>query len=166
MRPDAPEVRALLRRCRVVRIATLSPRGWPLLTPLWFVCHRGRIYMGLRADSPAARNAAANPEVTLLFEEENAPHPKRLLRIRGRAALRSIPELRWRLYPRLGLKYFLSSTPLRHFLANLDKLRIRRRYYAERAGEGAFLEVEPTRAELVATGFVDPAPTTDAEGQH
>jgi hypothetical protein len=134
----------------VVRIATLSAKRWPLLTPLWFVCRGGRIYMALRADSPAARNATANPEVTLLFAAESDPHSKQVLRIRGRAALRGIPELRWRLYPLLGLKYYFSPRPLRHYLANLDKLRVRRRYYAERTDEGAFLEVEPTSAELVA----------------
>jgi nitroimidazol reductase NimA-like FMN-containing flavoprotein (pyridoxamine 5'-phosphate oxidase superfamily) len=46
MNSDDPAMRAILRRCRVARIATLSRTARPSITPLYFVYQSGRIWLG------------------------------------------------------------------------------------------------------------------------
>ncbi len=46
MNSDDPAMLDILRRCRVVRIATLSRTGRPSINPLYFVYQSGRIWLG------------------------------------------------------------------------------------------------------------------------
>jgi uncharacterized pyridoxamine 5'-phosphate oxidase family protein len=140
---DNREVGRALTRARIVRIATLSA-GWrPHLTPLWFAPFGGRLYMAVREGSPAARDITGNPQVALLFEERD-----RVLRIRGRAVFRKEAVIRRELF-HFTPRYFLSPGAVRDTLANLPRLRARLRYYAERGGEGGFIEVTPESAEFL-----------------
>jgi hypothetical protein len=147
MSPDSPKVRRFLARCRVVRIATLSAKGTPHITPLWFVFAQGRIYMGARAELPTARNVVANPRVVLLFETADGEPSDPVLRLTGTAVLkRGAARRQGLLFVR---KYILSWDDLRDTFANVSRLLDRVRYYAER-GDAGMIEVKPESAKFLA----------------
>jgi PPOX class probable F420-dependent enzyme len=58
----------LLEAERVVVVATLGPRGWPHLMPLWYVPREGRIWIWTYAKSQKVRNLERDPRATLLVE--------------------------------------------------------------------------------------------------
>lgn len=145
---EDPQVFDFLERSMVVRVATLSAKGQPHITPLWFVWDQGRIRMNVRSDSPAARNISANPAVVLLLDSEGRL-PDRVLRIRGRASVRHEGPVMRRAVLRSALKYHLSLGGLRNLFRHLRTIPIRARYYAERGGEATVIEVLPEDAELL-----------------
>ncbi len=140
-------VRRFLQKSMVTPLATLSARGQPHLTPLWFVYDGGKLYMNTRAASPAARDIAANPHVVLLFHAERARRPGQVLRIRGTARLQK--SLGLRVLLRFAAKYHFSPGGLRNLLSNLGTLLVRVRYYGERTGEAGTLEVTPESFEFL-----------------
>jgi general stress protein 26 len=85
----------------VARIATGSRNGRPHVNPLYFVCRNGKIYLGTVDRTLAALNVKADPRVTNLFNIEREPNDRRVLRIRGRAKVRTDSRLLLRL--RAGL---------------------------------------------------------------
>jgi hypothetical protein len=54
---DDPEIRGFLARSMVLRLASLSPKGRPIIRCLWFVCQQGRrmrpAFRGLSAQLPS-----------------------------------------------------------------------------------------------------------------
>jgi Pyridoxamine 5'-phosphate oxidase len=73
------EVAAFLREERAVTCATLGPRGWPHLMPLWYVLRdavddRGaaRIWSWTYAASQKVRNVERDPRATLQVEAGEA----------------------------------------------------------------------------------------------
>ena len=70
MRPDDPEVQKWIEASVVAHMATLSRKEVPALTPLWFVCYRGHLYMATARATLAARNIAAHSSVVLLLHGE------------------------------------------------------------------------------------------------
>jgi hypothetical protein len=62
------EVAAFLDEQRTLTCATLGPRGWPHLAPLWFVVRDGRIWAWTFAESQKARVLARDPRATLQLE--------------------------------------------------------------------------------------------------
>jgi len=146
---DGPEVRAFVARSMVARVATLSRKGEPHITPLWFVCDQETIYMTTREASPAARNISMHPAVVLLFDVERGPGSDRVLRIRGRAIVSKESGLLRRIALRVGRKYYLCPGGLRNLLAHCQKLPLMRRYYGERRGQAGVIEVEPEGAEFL-----------------
>ena len=62
------EQRELLDTERVVVVATLGPRGWPHLMPLWYVVRDGEIWSWTYAKSQKVRNLERDPRATLLVE--------------------------------------------------------------------------------------------------
>jgi len=89
----AAEVASFLAEERTVTCATVGPRGWPHLMPLWYVL-RGhsagepgpRIWSWTYATSQKVRNIERDPRVTLQVEagEEYA-------QLRGEAPLEELP---------------------------------------------------------------------------
>ena len=65
---DAAEIAAFLEEQLVVTVATLGPRGWPHLMPLWFVVREGRIWAWTYAKSQKVRNLERDPRCTLQVE--------------------------------------------------------------------------------------------------
>jgi general stress protein 26 len=70
-----PEVAAFLQQERVVTCATIGPRGWPHLMPLWFVVREesegtlpSRLWAWTYASSQKTRNLERDARATLLFE--------------------------------------------------------------------------------------------------
>jgi PPOX class probable F420-dependent enzyme len=62
------ERRELVASERVVAVATLGPRGWPQLMPLWYVPRDGEIWIYTYAKSQKVRNLERDPRATLLIE--------------------------------------------------------------------------------------------------
>jgi PPOX class probable F420-dependent enzyme len=62
------EQRELLESERVAVVASLGPRGWPHVMPLWFVPREGRIWVWTYAKSQKVRNLERDARATVLVE--------------------------------------------------------------------------------------------------
>ena len=62
------EVLAFLDEERIVTCATIGPRGFPHLMPLWYVVRDGRIWAWTYAKSQKVRNLERDPRATLQIE--------------------------------------------------------------------------------------------------
>lgn len=152
MKPDDPLAQNIIRHAMVARIATVSRSGRPHVNPLYFVYGAPTIYLGTMDRTLAARNIAANPRVALLFTTDGQPGS--ILRVRGRAMVRTDPGLiRWYLR-RDARKYFMTPRGLADTVRHARLLPLLRRYLSSGAkGERCVIEVQPVSAELLtATG--------------
>lgn len=70
------EVLALLDEERVVTCATLGPRGWPHLMPLWYVVRDGRIWAWTFAKAQKTKNLERDPRATLQVEAGRDQYPE------------------------------------------------------------------------------------------
>ncbi len=153
MNPDDPAVRAFLRQSMIARVATLSRNGRPSVTPIYFVCVNGNIWVGTSEWTLAARDAKADPRVVILFEAERGPRTGRVLRIAGRAVVRTDPQAQRAYNLRTALKYVLTPGGLRHYLGHLAMRPLMRRYHAQSAEKGRACVIEVTPEEAV---FLEP----------
>lgn len=155
MRFDDPEVREFLARSMVLRLASLSPKGQPIIRCLWFVCQQGRIRIFTGEAAPTGRSISVHPDVTMLFDAERGPRSSRLLRVRGRAVYRRERGIVARALLGLARKYFLARPGLRNLLANAGKVPLAVRFYAEPGWEargkglGIIMEVLPEDLEFL-----------------
>jgi PPOX class probable F420-dependent enzyme len=62
------EARAFLEEQRTVTCATLGPRGWPHLMPLWYLLRDDQIWAWTYAKSQKVRNLERDPRATLQVE--------------------------------------------------------------------------------------------------
>ena len=62
------EQRELIDSERVVVVASMGPRGWPHLMPLWYVPRNGEIWIWTYAKSQKVKNLERDPRATLLIE--------------------------------------------------------------------------------------------------
>lgn len=150
MNPDDSAVLDILRCAMVARIATVSRKGRPHVNPLYFVYRNGKIYLGTSDRTLAALNVKADPRVTILFNVESEPSDRRVLRIHGRATVRTDSRLcRW--YLRRDVwKYFMSWRGLGNTLMHARLLPFVRRYLSSGAkGKTCVLEVQPEEAEVL-----------------
>lgn len=149
MNVDDPAMLDILQRCRVARIATLSCNGRPSINPLYFVSHHDHIWLGTSEWTLAARNVKADPRVSILFEEEREPRGRRVLRISGRAQVRTNREALRPFNLRVALKYLLTPGGIRNRLAHRQQRRFVRDYHAQNAkkGRACVIEVTPQIAE-------------------
>lgn len=142
-----PEVRAFLAASLVAQVATVSPKGRPFMTPLWFVVDGEALYITTGPDTWAARNVAAHPALTLLFSGEHGERHDRVLRLRGQGTRhRGLPG--WTVLLSIAAKYYLAPRALVTELRNASRWGLRARYYAQ--GGAGYLRVVPTAA-----GFLD-----------
>jgi general stress protein 26 len=65
---DEAEVLAFLGEERIMTCATLGPRGFPHLMPLWYVVRDGRLWAWTFAKSQKTRNLERDPRATLQVE--------------------------------------------------------------------------------------------------
>ncbi len=141
-------MRAFVRRSMIVQVATLSPKGRPFMTPLWFVADGGAIYITTGPETWAGRNVRQHPQVALLFRGERMRRSDRVLRLRGTATChRGLPP--WRVLLRIGAKYYLSPRALPVELRNARKWRLRRLYYGQAKGGFGYVRVVPTAGEFL-----------------
>ena len=62
------EQRELIDTERIVVVSSLGPRGWPHVTPLWYVPRDGEIWIWTYAKSQKVKNLERDPRATLLIE--------------------------------------------------------------------------------------------------
>jgi nitroimidazol reductase NimA-like FMN-containing flavoprotein (pyridoxamine 5'-phosphate oxidase superfamily) len=89
---DPGEIEALFALDVPARLATLDRRGFPHVTPLWFLWAGDAFYMTSIADRPHLRRLASNPRAGLLIDTEDAERddgqrPNRQVRAIGEAEL-------------------------------------------------------------------------------
>lgn len=155
MRFDDPEVRRFLSRSMIMRMASLSPKGQPLVRCLWFVCQQGRIRIFTSELAPTGRGISRHPEVTLLFDGERGPRSSQLLRLRGRAIFRRERGIVVRATLGIFRKYFLARSGLRNLLVNAGKVPLAIRFYVEPGwkergkGLGIIMEVLPEEVAFI-----------------
>ena len=65
----ADELATYLREQRVVSVATIGPRGWPHLMPLWYVVRGEDVWAWTYAKSQKVRNLHRDPRATLQLED-------------------------------------------------------------------------------------------------
>ena len=145
---DDPAARALLRRARVARVATLSRSGRPSITSIYFVATGGHIWLGTASWTLAAREAQADPRVSLLCNVERDPGDRRVLRMTGRAAVRTdaaaVRAYSWR----VALKYILRPGYLLNQLAHWRQWGLVDRYHAQSAAKGTTCIIDVTVEQL------------------
>src|SRR3989304_5858166 len=108
-------VKRMHRRAKIAAAPTVSAKGLPNLTPLWYVFDAGRLYMNTRGASIAVKNLRANPDVVVLVQEARG----QIVRIRGTARFTRAGPTRLRAAFRAMLKYHLSPGGLANFAASL-----------------------------------------------
>jgi hypothetical protein len=141
--PTDASVRRFLRRSMVVEVATLSAKGHPFVTPLWFVVDGGALYLTTGPETRAGRNVVGHPQVTLLFHGE-----RRVLRMRGTGTChRGVPS--WRVLLRAAAKYYVGPRALPGELRNASRWTLRWRYYGQLKGGLGYLRVVPGAAALL-----------------
>jgi hypothetical protein len=140
---------AFLRCSLVAQVATVSSKGRPFMTPLWFVVDRGALYFMTGVESRAGKNVAVQPGVVVLFHGEYAKSPARCLRLRGTATCHpGLPS--WRILLRVAAKYYLTPAALLAELRHARLWRLRQRYYGQAAGGAVYVRVVPTAVEFLA----------------
>jgi general stress protein 26 len=151
MKADDPVVLDVMRRSMVARIATLSRNGRPSITPLYCVYLNGHIWLGTADWTLAARSVLADPRVSVLFEVEQDRSPHRVLRIRGRASVRTGQKIQRSYNLRAARKYLLTPGGIRDALAHIRQLPPMHTYHAQSAekGQPCVIEVTPEQAEFL-----------------
>ena len=147
-----PDVRAFLRRAMVARIATLARSGRPSITPLYFNCVDGHIWLGTSSWTLAAREVSADPRVSVLFQHERNRHDHRILRVTGTATVRMDEAALRRRNRLMAFKYVLTPGGLLNHILNLHLSQVVRRYRAQsdQKGPGCVIDVTPERVEFLA----------------
>lgn len=146
--PSAPLVVEFLRGSMVALVATVSAKGRPFMTPLWFVVDRGVLYLTTGTATWAARNVARQPKVVLLLTGEGLTRSGEALRLRGTATIQpGLPP--WRVLLRIAVKYYAAPGGLAAELSNATKWGLRARYYAQVKGGAGYLRVVPTGGEVL-----------------
>jgi PPOX class probable F420-dependent enzyme len=87
IRMSADEVAEFLEVQRVVICATIGPRGWPHLMPLWYVVREGDIWAWTYAVSQKARNLERDRRATLQIEDGEQYHELRGVMIEAVATI-------------------------------------------------------------------------------
>lgn len=148
---DDPIIRDVLRRSMVARIATLSRSARPSITPIYFVCLNGHIWLGTSDWTLAAREVQADRRVSLLFNVEQDSHDHRLVRITGRATVRTDAAAQRAYNRQVASKYILNPRGIFHYLAHLRQYLLMHRYHAQSAekGQPCVIEVTPEKVELL-----------------
>ena len=131
-------VREALRRAMIGRIATVTPGGWPLIMPLYFVVLDGRIYMNNAATSPTVKNIERHGRALVVLQLREGE----VVRVRGAARyLRDADTVR-RVTRATLPKYVLRPRALWFMLRNIRRVSMRGRYVSERPDTG-MIEVAP-----------------------
>ncbi len=142
-------LRRFVDRALTVRLATISNKGTPLLTPLWFARDGDVIYVGTRRGSLHARHITENPRVVMLFGDRGGKRTRRVLRVLGTARVCDYQTMSLIRKARMAWRYFLRPAALVHWAANWRKIGVRNRYYAERT-DPSMVEITLEDAEFVA----------------
>jgi len=155
MNIDNPAVINVLRRSMIARIATLSRTGRPSINPLYFVYLDDHLWLGTADWTLAARNVKANPRVSVLFEMEQGHADHQVLRISGRASVRTDQEIQRSNNLQTFRKYFLTPGGILHAVTHVRLFRAMHYYHAQSAEKGlaCVIEVTPEQVEFLRSGL-------------
>jgi PPOX class probable F420-dependent enzyme len=81
------EVADFLDEQRVVVCATIGPRGWPHLMPLWYVVRDGEIWAWTYAKAQKVRNLERDDRATLALEDGGQYHELRGVMVEAHAVI-------------------------------------------------------------------------------
>ena len=137
----------IVARSMVARIATISRNGRPHVNPLYFVVEHDHVHLGTATYTLAAHNVRANSQVQVLFEIESAPADRRLVRMDGRATVRTEPELLRRYRNRVARKYMATPAGLANLASHPREWRPMRRHL--QGGAACVIDLEATSVELI-----------------
>lgn len=151
MNIEDPDIFNLLHRAKVARIATISRSGRPSVNPLYFILNHDLIWLGTSDWTLASRNVKADPRASLLFNVEDHPFDRRVLRINGRACVRTEDKVLGPYNLRVAFKYLLTPGALINRLIHLRQAMLHRYYRAQNASKGrpCVIEVVPEWMEWV-----------------
>lgn len=131
MNAEKIAVQEIVRHTMVARLAALSHNGRATVTPIYFVHVDGRIWLGTVDWTLAARNARADPRVSVLLEIENDASNRQLVRIRGHATVRTDDRTQRSYARRVARKYILTKRGLHDYLTHIPQLRPMHYYHAQ-----------------------------------
>ncbi|HEX9416255.1 MAG TPA: pyridoxamine 5'-phosphate oxidase family protein [Gaiellaceae bacterium] len=108
MKLDGREIEELLAVDVPAHLATIDPRGFPRVTPIWFVWADGAFYMTSVEGQPHLRNIARNPRTSVCVDTEEPEsaggiRPHRQVKGYGEAEL--FPDEAGEWTRRITLKY-------------------------------------------------------------
>lgn len=87
-RPDT-DIAAFLASALVpLRLATVSPEGWPSVTSLWFLYRDGALWCATTADAHVARVLGENPRCGFEVAPDRPPYRG----VRGQALAEVLPD--------------------------------------------------------------------------
>lgn len=146
-----PAALDILRRAKVARIATLSANGRPSVTSIYFAVVNGHIWLGTADWTLAAREAAADPRVSVLLQNERDPQDRRILRITGNAVVRLDGAAQRVFMIQAALRYSWTPGGLLNQWKHRHLLGMMRRYHAQSADKGkpCVIDVTPERVEIL-----------------
>jgi hypothetical protein len=155
MNIDDPTVLNVLRRSMIARIATLSRTGRPSINPLYFVYLDNHLWLGTAEWTLAARNIKADPHVSVLFEVEQDHVDHRVLRISGRASVRTDLEVQRSNNLQALRKYILTPGGILNYVTHVRLLQAMHSYHAQSAEKGlaCVIEVIPEQVEFLNRGL-------------
>ncbi|MGO4612509.1 pyridoxamine 5'-phosphate oxidase family protein [Nocardia sp. 2YAB30] len=81
------EITEFLERSRIATLATISPKGTPHLTAMWYALIDGEIWFETKAKSQKAVNLRRDPRVTCMVEAGQTYDQLRGVSIEGRAEI-------------------------------------------------------------------------------
>ena len=151
MKVDDPEAQRFIKRGMVARIATLSRNGRPSINPLYFVARKGVIWLGTDDWTLAARNARAEPRVSILFGVEKDRVDSRILRVTGRARICTDQKILRSYNIRVAFKYILLPAGIFNALAHIHQIPLKLTYNVQGSEKGSpcVIEVTPEKAEFL-----------------
>ncbi|MBA2677797.1 MAG: pyridoxamine 5'-phosphate oxidase family protein [Ktedonobacteraceae bacterium] len=154
MNINDPAVINVLHRSMIARIATLSRTGRPSINPLYFIYLDDHLWLSTADWTLAARNVKADPRVSVLFEVEQSHADHQVLRISGRASVRTDQEVQLSSNLQFMHKYILTPGGILNFVTHVHLLHAMRSYHAQSAEKGlaCVIEVIPEQIEFLNGG--------------
>ena len=95
---------------RTLIVTTVDGRGYPHVTPMWYVVDDGKVVFRSFTKSQKIVNLRRNPRVGVLVEEGHAYQDLRGVMIQGQAILVDDPDFVLDLYGRLAARYAFAGT--------------------------------------------------------
>jgi PPOX class probable F420-dependent enzyme len=101
---DAAEAREFLASgARTAKVATASPKGKPLVAPVWFVVDGDDLVFITTATSAKGRHLHANPRAAVSVDDDSFPYA--FVVVRGRVTLDDEPPDRLEWATRIASRY-------------------------------------------------------------
>ncbi|MDG6990071.1 MAG: pyridoxamine 5'-phosphate oxidase family protein [Nitrososphaerota archaeon] len=118
------QMEEFLKRPLLVKVATITPDGWPHVTPAWFAYEKGRILLVGRKHSSWVKNILKNKKVSLVIDDPDPPQPK--VHVTGEAQVLEGPVVngKWvKIAEVMANKYFGGKVGPKYLGGTIDQPR-------------------------------------------